>query len=320
MEGDVLGRVARRRRQAHRGEDPLRVVRGPLQHLHAAHRAADDAEQGLDPQLLDQHGLGADHVGDGDHRKGQAEGLAGRRVGGGRAGRAHAAAEHVRADDEVALRVERQPRPDHPVPPAGLAGQRVFRGDVLVRGQGVADEDRVAAIGVESSVSLEGDIDALEPCAGVQAQRPVRPHHPPRRQGLVRAVHDQAHAGLGARSGETVNLAARSRNAGQKKGRARKRGQFIGRKRPGRAAASTTPHSCCIRCGAKPGKLNLALCGKNFSIPREESFSTRVWRVGVDQSAMLRCSTDAPLAPRRPARKAAGRRLARPRSGADRSA
>ena len=83
------------------GEEPLRIVRRPLQHLHAAHGAADHGEQGLDAQRVDQHGLGADHVGDGDHRKAQAVGAAGLGIDRRWAGRAHAAADDVGADDEV---------------------------------------------------------------------------------------------------------------------------------------------------------------------------------------------------------------------------
>ena len=60
-------------------------------------------------------------------------------------GRAHAAADHVRADDEIALGVDRLARPDHRLPPARLAGHRMHVGDVLVAGQRVADQHRVAS-------------------------------------------------------------------------------------------------------------------------------------------------------------------------------
>ena len=52
-------------------------------------------------------------------------GLAGRRVDRRRAGRAHAAAEHVGADDEVAIGVDRPARADQRRPPARLAGDRI---------------------------------------------------------------------------------------------------------------------------------------------------------------------------------------------------
>ena len=101
---------------ADRREQPLRIVGRPLQHLHAAHRAADHREQLLDAQRVEQHGLGADHVADGDHRELQAVGLAGGRIGRRRAGGAAAAAEHVGADDEEAVGVERPAGPDQPGP------------------------------------------------------------------------------------------------------------------------------------------------------------------------------------------------------------
>ncbi len=140
-------------------EQPLGIVGRPLQHLHPAHRAADHREQRLDAQRVDQHGLGADHVGDGDHREAQAVGPSGFRVDRGRTGRAHAAADHVRADDEVLCRVERAALADDLGPPAGLAGERVDRGDVLVEGKRVADQDGVGALGVQPPVGAVGDLD-----------------------------------------------------------------------------------------------------------------------------------------------------------------
>ena len=56
-----------------------RVARGPLQHLHAAHRAADHAEQLVDAEMVDQAHLRVHHVADGDDGKVEAPGLAGLR-------------------------------------------------------------------------------------------------------------------------------------------------------------------------------------------------------------------------------------------------
>ena len=74
------------------------------------------AEQLLDAEMVEQHRLRAHHVADGDDREVEPIGLAGRRIGRGRAGRAHAAADHVGADDEVAVGVDRLAGADHARP------------------------------------------------------------------------------------------------------------------------------------------------------------------------------------------------------------
>ena len=58
------------------------IARRPFQHLHAAHRAADHAEQVGDAEMVEQGRLGAHHVGDRHHRKAQVPRLAGRRIAG----------------------------------------------------------------------------------------------------------------------------------------------------------------------------------------------------------------------------------------------
>ena len=153
--------------------DALGIARRPLQHLHAAHRAAGDAKQRLDAEMIDQHRLGAHHVGDRDERQVEAIGCAGRRIGRGRAGRAHAAADDIGADDEEAVGVDRLAGADHGLPPAVLAGDRIAIGDMLIAGQGVADEDRVGLGGVERAIGLIGDAQRREVDAGVHRQRAI---------------------------------------------------------------------------------------------------------------------------------------------------
>src|SRR5438045_3412217 len=66
VERDVLRRMPRRAGDRHRGEDALGIARGPLQDLHRAHRAADDGEQGIDAEMLEQQLLRPHHVVDRD--------------------------------------------------------------------------------------------------------------------------------------------------------------------------------------------------------------------------------------------------------------
>jgi hypothetical protein len=81
VKGDVLRRVARRAGQRQGGEDALGIARGPLQHLHAAHRAAGDRKQRSDAEMIEQHRLGAHHVADGNDRKIEPPRRAGRGIG-----------------------------------------------------------------------------------------------------------------------------------------------------------------------------------------------------------------------------------------------
>ena len=74
-------------------------------------------------------------------------------------GGAHAGADHVRADHEIALGVDRLAGADHGLPPAGLLRDRMHVGDVLVAGERVADQHRIAALGVERAVGLIGDLE-----------------------------------------------------------------------------------------------------------------------------------------------------------------
>ena len=125
---------------------PFGIGRRPLQRLHAAHRAAHHRQQFCDTQMLDQHGLRPHHVADGDQRKCQAIRLAGRGIIFRRPGRAHAAANDIGADHKEAVGIDRLARPHHGGPPARLAGDRMVRGDELIAGQGMADQDRIAFV------------------------------------------------------------------------------------------------------------------------------------------------------------------------------
>ena len=179
VEGDVLRRMPRRRRDRQRREYALGIARRPLQHLHAAHRPAGHGEQRVDAEMVEQHRLRPHHVADGGNGKFQPPGLAGLRIGGGGTGRAHAGADHVRTDHEEPFGVDWPPGADHSLPPARFLRYRIDVGDMLIAGQRVADQDGVVARRIERAVGLIGDLERREIDAGVQPQRLVgaETHH-----------------------------------------------------------------------------------------------------------------------------------------------
>jgi hypothetical protein len=151
----------------------------PLQRLHPAHGAAGDAEELVDLQVIDQELLGPHHVGHGDDGKAEAEGPAGRGIGVARAGGAHAAAEHIAADDEVALGIERLAGADHLIPPAGPARDRMLADQELIAGQRMADHDGVGAGGIQPPIGLIGDGEGAEIDAAIERHRPLLAEHHP---------------------------------------------------------------------------------------------------------------------------------------------
>src|SRR5690606_9808957 len=114
--------------------------------------------------------LRQNHVATGDDRKPHRIGLAVRRAAR-RPGRAHAAADHVRADHVEAVGVDRLAGAHHAVPPARLARDRVWTGDVLVARQRMKDEDRVGFVRREIAVGLVGDRHPVERLPAVERQR-----------------------------------------------------------------------------------------------------------------------------------------------------
>ncbi len=173
VESDVLRRVTGRGGEWQGRKDSLRVARCPLQHLHPAHRASGHGKQRFDAEMVEQHRLGADHVAHCDHRKVQAPGLAGPRIGRSRTGGSHAGAQHVGADHEVAVGIDRPARAHHGLPPARLAGDRMRIGHVLVAGECMAHQDGIAALRIERSISLVGDLERRELDAGIELERTV---------------------------------------------------------------------------------------------------------------------------------------------------
>ena len=172
VEGDRLRAFARG--GGHRDQAPHegRELDAPLQHLHAAHGAADDGVKRRQAEVVEQQLLRAHHVADRDEREGEAERAAGRGVDRRRPGRALAPAEHVGAEHVEAARVDRLAGADEVVPPAGLGvGERVHAGAMVVAAQRVADEDRVVARGVERAVGLVPQREAGQRLAAFKSER-----------------------------------------------------------------------------------------------------------------------------------------------------
>ncbi len=140
-----------------------------MQRLHAAHRTAKHGEQPLDAQMVDQLLLCPDHVADGDGGEIGAPAVArGVRLELQRSGGTHATAEDVRANDEKPVGIERLVRSDNFFPPAGLTGDRVRLSDILVAGQGVADQDRVGPGGVQGAISAVSHGVTVQPDTAFQ--------------------------------------------------------------------------------------------------------------------------------------------------------
>ena len=171
---DVLGGVAGGSGNADGAEQLIRIVRRPLQNLHSPHGSADGGEQALDSKGVDQHGLRADHVGDGDDREFQPIGFSGFGVDGGGTGGAHTTADNIGADDEVPLRVQRPTGPDVEVPPTRLSRDRVGGGQMLIACQRMTDQHSVGPGVIQPTIGLVGDFQRQEDRARIEPQGLVR--------------------------------------------------------------------------------------------------------------------------------------------------
>ena len=170
MKGDILRGMFGTRGQRDCRKHPIGKSRGPLQDLHPAHRAARHAKQTFNAQTVQQAGLRAHHVADGDDRKINRPRILGCGIQAGRTRRAHATAQHIGANDKEAVRIKRFSRPHHAGPPTGLAGHRIDIGDMLVARQSVAYQNRIAAILVQRAIGLIGYLPRRQSKAAIEHQ------------------------------------------------------------------------------------------------------------------------------------------------------
>jgi hypothetical protein len=119
----------------------------------AAQRTADDRQQPLDPQMIDQLLLELDDIADRYQREIRAVDAAGRRVLAVGPRGAAAAAQHIRADHEIAVRIDRLARADGNVPPAEIVVLGVLR-RMGVPGQGMANEYGIVPRCVQRAIGL----------------------------------------------------------------------------------------------------------------------------------------------------------------------
>ena len=180
-EGDVLRREPGARADHEPGAELVGVVERPLQHLHAADRAADRRERPLDAQVLQQPPVHRDEVAHGAEREAQAV-----RLAAGRVDRATGPVVPWQPPSRFAqttnsrsvssglpgpIRLSHQPR---------RVGVAVVAGRVRVARQRVADEDAVGRARVELAVGLVGDLDGGQLLAGLEHERvALVPEHDP---------------------------------------------------------------------------------------------------------------------------------------------
>ena len=94
----------------------------------------------------------------------------------------------LRADDEVAVGVERPAGTDHGFPPAGLAGDRMHIVDMLIAGQRMADQDGVGAIRIQFAIGLIGDLERRQIDAAIELQRLVDAELRHQRSRMIRLM------------------------------------------------------------------------------------------------------------------------------------
>jgi hypothetical protein len=140
------------------------------QYLEAAQRASYDGPKPFDSEMVEQSNLDVDHVANANDRKICTEGSTARGIDEIRTGRSATAAEDIRTDDIVVIRVDRLARSDENFPPARIIVSAV-PGHVGIATQRVTDQNCILAIRTEAAPRLETDSDFGESATTFEFQR-----------------------------------------------------------------------------------------------------------------------------------------------------
>ena len=151
---DAPGRRLRQRHHRHQRVHRIGMADAPLQHLHAAHRGADNRDDMVDAEFfLQQAILRFHHVADGEFRKAHMR-LRLRIAGRGR----QPVGDRIGADDEIFVGIERLAGADHEIDAVMIARDRRHH------------QDDVRFFGVQCAVRDIGDREILDRLAAFQSE------------------------------------------------------------------------------------------------------------------------------------------------------
>ena len=122
------------------------MIDRPLQGLHATKRAADHGHRPLNAEVRKQAAVNSHEVAHRESRESQSVRSAGSRVQRCRPRGPLAAAKEIRAENEVAVRIDGTAGANDVVPPPAPVRIAVVTGGVSVTGQRVADEDDIVTL------------------------------------------------------------------------------------------------------------------------------------------------------------------------------
>ena len=205
--------------------------------------------------------MGVDHVFDRWPRIARTVWLARKRIGRRRPGRAAAAADEVRANDEVPVEIDPLAVADQTIPPARalFIGIGVAAGGVRARGERVTDEDRIRFLRVQCAERFVRDRKRRDRLP-MQKTKTVRQHELLRRRGNERVERRRRGLHRWPEDNKSLRRAVtrRSRTA---RASDRASGSGGGRFSYGRSGSRTTNPAACT------SKASAADCDRTRSFP-----------------------------------------------------